>query len=69
MAVSTLVEVLGENFAKYMEAFKPFLIVGLKNVAEYQVTILESKQWALHKEITDYGIKFTPKDKSRITLL
>ena len=37
MAVSTLVEVLGENFAKYMEAFKPFLIVGLKNVAEYQV--------------------------------
>jgi importin subunit beta-1 len=39
MAVSTLVEVLGENFAKYMEAFKPFLIVGLKNVAEYQVTI------------------------------
>jgi importin subunit beta-1 len=40
MAVSTLVEVLGENFAKYMEAFKPFLIVGLKNVAEYQVTIL-----------------------------
>ncbi len=42
MAVSTLVEVLGENFAKYMEAFKPFLIVGLKNVAEYQVTILYS---------------------------
>lgn len=37
MAVSTLVEVLGDNFAKYMEAFKPFLIVGLRNVAEYQV--------------------------------
>ena len=37
MAVSTLVEVLGDGFAKYMEAFKPFLIVGLKNVAEYQV--------------------------------
>ena len=37
MAVSTLVEVLGDKFAKYMEAFKPFLIVGLRNVAEYQV--------------------------------
>jgi len=37
MAVSTLVEVLGEHFAQYMEAFKPFLIIGLKNVAEYQV--------------------------------
>ena len=37
MAVSTLVEVLGEGFAKYLEAFKPFLLIGLKNVAEYQV--------------------------------
>ncbi len=37
MAVSTLVEVLGDGFAKYMEAFKPFLLIGLKNVAEYQV--------------------------------
>merc|ERR1719189_3327795 len=37
MAVSTLVEVLGDGFSKYMEAFKPFLHVGLKNVAEYQV--------------------------------
>ncbi|OXU27419.1 hypothetical protein TSAR_008605, partial [Trichomalopsis sarcophagae] len=37
MAVSTLVEVLGEGFLKYMEAFKPFLCVGLKNHAEYQV--------------------------------
>jgi len=37
MAVGTLVEVLGEGFAKYMEAFKPFLLIGLKNVAEYQV--------------------------------
>ncbi len=40
MAVSTLVEVLGDKFAKYMEAFKPFLIVGLRNVAEYQVSCL-----------------------------
>lgn len=37
MAVSTLVEVLGESFLKYMEAFKPFLHLGLKNHAEYQV--------------------------------
>ncbi|XP_071449486.1 importin subunit beta-1 [Hetaerina americana] len=37
MAVSTLVEVLGEGFAKYMDAFKPFLCLGLQNHAEYQV--------------------------------
>ena len=37
MAVGTLVEVLGEGFQKYMEAFKPFLLIGLKNTAEYQV--------------------------------
>jgi len=37
MAVATLVEVLGEGFMKYMDAFKPFLLIGLKNVAEYQV--------------------------------
>merc|ERR1712203_791754 len=37
MAVATLVEVLGDGFMKYMDAFKPFLLVGLKNVAEYQV--------------------------------
>ncbi|CAI5676667.1 unnamed protein product [Oreochromis niloticus] len=36
MAVSTLVEVLGSDFQKYMEAFKPFLAIGLKNYAEYQ---------------------------------
>lgn len=37
MAVSTLVEVLGEKFLKYMDAFRPFLALGLKNHAEYQV--------------------------------
>ncbi|XP_074032733.1 importin subunit beta Fs(2)Ket isoform X2 [Leptinotarsa decemlineata] len=37
MAVSTLVEVLGEGFIKYMDAFKPFLYLGLKNHQEYQV--------------------------------
>ncbi|KAE8574985.1 hypothetical protein XENTR_v10003655 [Xenopus tropicalis] len=39
MAVSTLVEVLGAEFLKYMEAFKPFLGIGLKNYAEYQVCL------------------------------
>uniref|UniRef100_A0A3Q3WNL4 Importin subunit beta-1/Transportin-1-like TPR repeats domain-containing protein n=1 Tax=Mola mola TaxID=94237 RepID=A0A3Q3WNL4_MOLML len=39
MAVSTLVEVLGGDFQKYMEAFKPFLGIGLKNYAEYQVCL------------------------------
>jgi len=37
MAVATLVEVLNDGFLKYMDAFKPFLLVGLKNIAEYQV--------------------------------
>lgn len=37
MAVSTLVEGLGEGFLKYMDAFKPFLYLGLKNHPEYQV--------------------------------
>lgn len=37
MAVSVLVELLGEGFLKYMEAFKPFLYMGLKNHQEYQV--------------------------------
>lgn len=32
LAVSTLVEVLGINFIKYMEAFKPYLALGLRNV-------------------------------------
>ena len=31
------VSVLGENFEKYLEAFKPYLLLGLKNYAEYQV--------------------------------
>ncbi|XP_072298908.1 importin subunit beta-1 [Eucyclogobius newberryi] len=39
MAVSTLVEVLGADFMKYMDAFEPFLVIGLKNYAEYQVCL------------------------------
>ena len=37
MAVACLVEVLNDGFIKYMEAFKPYLLLGLKNIAEYQV--------------------------------
>lgn len=37
MAVANLVEVLGEQFMKYMDAFSPFLALGLKNHSEYQV--------------------------------
>merc|ERR1719189_1063980 len=37
MAVATLVEVLGDGFLKYMDAFKPYLLIGLRNTAEYQV--------------------------------
>ncbi|XP_046331579.1 importin subunit beta-1-like isoform X3 [Haliotis rufescens] len=38
-AVSTLMEVLGDGFEKYMEAFKPYLTIGLKNYQEYQVCV------------------------------
>ncbi|EDW46374.1 importin subunit beta [Drosophila sechellia] len=37
LAVSTLVELLGAQFAKYLPAFKDFLVMGLKNFQEYQV--------------------------------
>ena len=32
-----MIAVLGEGFLKYMEAFKPFLVMGLKNHEEHQV--------------------------------
>jgi importin subunit beta-1 len=37
MAVSNLVDLLGENFIKYMEAFKPVLFEALRNFQDYQV--------------------------------
>jgi len=37
MAISTLTEVMGEQFIKYMDSFRPFLIAGLANVGEYTV--------------------------------
>lgn len=38
MAISTLTEVLGEGFLKYMDSFKPFLVTGLQNVTEHAVS-------------------------------
>lgn len=40
LAVSTLIEVLGEGFSKYMDSFRPFLFIGLRNHAEYEVSSL-----------------------------
>ena len=37
MVIVCFLTVLGGEFLKYMEAFKPFLGIGLKNYAEYQV--------------------------------
>ncbi|KAG5675743.1 hypothetical protein PVAND_005621 [Polypedilum vanderplanki] len=37
MAVSTLCDLLNEGFIKYMEAFKPFLYMALRNHQDYQV--------------------------------
>lgn len=39
LAVSTLVEVLGDGFIKYLDAFKPFLCAALKNYEEYQLCL------------------------------
>ncbi|EDV26853.1 uncharacterized protein TRIADDRAFT_54185 [Trichoplax adhaerens] len=39
MTVGTLVEVTGINFMIYMDSFKPFLLMGLKNVMEHQVCL------------------------------
>lgn len=37
MAVAALIDLLGEGFLKYMDAFKPYLYMGLRNFDEYQV--------------------------------
>ncbi|XP_064389350.1 importin subunit beta-1-like [Halichondria panicea] len=39
MTVGVLVEVIGEGFGRYMEAFKPFLLHSLRNYAEHQVCL------------------------------
>ncbi|KAK0425425.1 hypothetical protein QR680_009193 [Steinernema hermaphroditum] len=38
MAVSTLIESMGQDFAKYMDAFRPYLFAGLEKVQETQVS-------------------------------
>jgi hypothetical protein len=40
-AIAALVQAMGADFLKYMEAFYPFLEQGLKNFQEYQV----NTQW------------------------
>lgn len=37
MAVTALIQVLRDGFLKYMDSFKPFLYLGLKNFVEHQV--------------------------------
>ncbi len=37
LAVSTLIDVLGEKFLKYMDTFKPLLLNGLSNFDEHQI--------------------------------
>lgn len=37
MAISTLTEVMGEGFIKYMDSFRPFLLVSLQNTTEHSV--------------------------------
>ena len=39
MAVGTLTEVVGPRFIGYLDAFKEYLLAGLQNKAEYQVSI------------------------------
>lgn len=41
MAISTLTEVMGEGFLKYMDSFQPFLITGLQNINESAVCQLQ----------------------------
>lgn len=66
-AVGVVVEVLGEGFLKYMEGFKPYLIQGLKNHAEYQVC---SAAVGLVADITrGLGIKMLPFCDEIMTLL
>ena len=38
LSTCMFISVLGDNFMKYMEAFKPCLIVSLKNSEEYTVS-------------------------------
>ena len=37
MAIGFMANKLGENLARYMPFLQPVLIIGLKNIEEYQV--------------------------------
>lgn len=37
MAIAALIQVLRDGFLKYMDSFKLYLFIGLKNCVEYQV--------------------------------
>ncbi|KAK2722426.1 hypothetical protein QYM36_002833 [Artemia franciscana] len=59
MAVASLAEVLGEDFLKYMDAFKPFLYVGIKNVTDSAVCraaigIISDICRAMHAKVIPY---------------
>jgi len=45
MAVSTLTEVLGEDFLKYMDSFRPFLLASLQNIGDAAVSFEILKQF------------------------
>jgi len=38
MAISTLTEVMGEGFLKYMDSFRPYLNIALQNISENAVS-------------------------------
>ena len=41
MAIGFMASKLGENLARYMPFLQPVLIIGLKNIEEYQVIICD----------------------------
>jgi importin subunit beta-1 len=42
LAVSTLIDVLGDGFSKYVDSLKPVLYLGLRNFDEHQASILSA---------------------------
>ncbi|XP_057376341.1 importin subunit beta-1-like [Daphnia carinata] len=67
MAVATLTEVLGEGFIKYMEAFRPYLIMGLRNHAE--TTICQASVGLVGDICRALGVKILPFCDSIMSLL
>ena len=55
MAISTLTEVMGDAFIKYMDSFRPFLVAGLQNTTEHTVSLVvfvEVKEMRIPKNHT-----------------